>query len=201
MAESIRVTSVDSNNLVDRLRLCWGHLKNWERLEIAQQSKQWLERANASFSPTTFIAYADETPAGMIEFVPQKVMREAGLCPCRANPETSEVENRYVLREEFEHCLFVSCLWVNKDYQGRGVGKALLNHLLRSDTFRNSGGVLVYAAVRDERWEKHMHWPAGPVEFWVRAGFGVLESLSAPAGFMLYRENSGLEDAGVPSGR
>jgi len=186
MVENIRVTAIDSNNLVDRIKLCWGHLKNWKRLKIVQQSKEWLERTNAEFKPTTFIAYIDETPVGMIEFIPQKLMKKVGLCPCRANPEKSEIESRYILGKEFENCLFICCLWVNKDYQGKGAGKALLNHFLRSETFKNSSGALVYVAKRDERWDKHIHWPAGPKKFYLKAGFTILKTLSKPVGYILY---------------
>jgi len=190
MVENVRVTAINSSNLVDRIKLCWGHLKNWKRLKIVQQSKEWLERTNTLFTPTTFIAYVNEAPAGMIEFIPQKLMRKAGLCPCRANPEKMEIESRYILGEEFEKCLFISCLWVNKDYQGKGVGKALLNHFLSSEAFQNSDGALVYVAKREEGWEKHIHWPAGPKEFYLKAGFAMVRTLSKPVGYLLYYRNT-----------
>lgn len=198
-AQNITVTPIDSSNLVDRIRLCWGHLKDWEQLPIVKRSREWLETANASFSPTTFIAYVDETPAGMMEFVSQRLMTEVGLCPCRANPETSEVEKRYVLGKDFATWLFISCLWVGKDYQGRGVGKALLNRFLGSAILRSAHGALVYVTERDESWDRYIHWPAGPREFYLKAGFATLETLSAPAGHMLYRANAGAQPMRVPS--
>lgn len=189
MVENVRVTAINSNNLVDRIKLCWGHLKNWKRLKIVQQSKEWLERTNASFTPTTFIAYINEAPVGMIEFIPQKLMKKVGLCPCRANPEKKEIESRYILGKEYENCLFISCLWVNKDHQGKGAGKALLNHFLNSEVFKNSDGALVYVAKRDKRWNKHIHWPTGPKEFYLKAGFTIVKTLDKPVGYLLYCKN------------
>ena len=89
--------AINSGNVVDRVKLCWGHLRNWQRLKIVQESKKWLEKTNASFVPTTFIAYDKETPVGMIEFIPQKQMKKYRLCPCRASPEPKSIEDRYSL--------------------------------------------------------------------------------------------------------
>jgi ribosomal protein S18 acetylase RimI-like enzyme len=181
---------VNSNNIFDRLDLCWGHLKDWKHLEIVQKSKEWLEKTNRLFAPTTFIAYINEDPAGMIEFVPQKLMKKSGLCPCRADPEKRKIKSRYILGKEFENFLFISCLWVKKDHQGKGVGKALLDHFLNSEVFNNSDGALVYVSERDIRWEKHIHWPAGPKEFYLKAGFTVEKTLDKPVGYLLYHRNT-----------
>jgi len=186
MAENVRVLAISSDNVFDRLKLCWGHFKDWRHLEIVQKSKEWLEKTNALFTPTTFIAYIDETPVGMIEFIPQKLMKKTGLCPCRANPEEREVENRYFLGKKFENCLFISCLWVSKNHQGKGIGKILLAHFLNSEAFKNSDGALVYVTERDERWDKHIHWPAGPKEFYLKAGFTIEKTLDKPAGYLLH---------------
>ncbi|MEM3565589.1 MAG: GNAT family N-acetyltransferase [Candidatus Bathyarchaeia archaeon] len=117
-------------------------------------------------------------------------MKKVGLCPCRANPEKKEIESRYDLGKEFENCLFISCLWVNKDYQGKGVGKTLLNHFLSSETFKNSDGAVVYVTERDKRWDKYIHWPAGPKEFYLKAGFNFIKTLNNPVGYMLYHKNA-----------
>ena len=186
MAEDVRVVAISSNNIWDRVKLCCGHLKDWRRLEIVQKSKEWLEKTNALFTPTTFIAYIRGTPVGMIEFIPQKLMKRVGLCPCRANPEKNEVENRYILGEEFENCLFISCLWVNGHHQGKGVGKTLLTHFLNREAFQNSDGVLVYVTKRDEGWGKYIHWPAGPKEFYLKFGFTIKKTLDNPVGYLLY---------------
>jgi GNAT superfamily N-acetyltransferase len=186
MEENTRIVAINSDNVDDRVRLCWGHLRNWKRLKIVQKSKEWLERTNRSFTPTTLIAYVEGEPVGMVEFVPQKLIEQVGLCPCRADPEKEKIESRYILGKEFEDCLFVSCLWVIKDHQGKGVGKALLNCFLSGEAFKNSSGALVYVARRDERWDKHIHWPAGPKEFYLNAGFTIIKTLDKPVGHLLY---------------
>jgi ribosomal protein S18 acetylase RimI-like enzyme len=189
MEENIKVQAVNSNNVFDRLRLCWGHLENWEHLEIVQESRKWLEKASRLFAPTTFIAYMNETPTGMIEFIPQKLMKKSGLCPCRADPEKRKI-SRYILGKEFEDFLFISCLWVDKDRQGKGVGKTLLDHFLKSEIFKNSDGALVYVSERDTRWDKHIHWPAGPKEFFLKTGFTIEKTLDKPVGYLLCYRNT-----------
>jgi len=188
MVENVKVTAIDSDNVFDRLHLCWGHLKGWKSLEIVQKSREWLEKTSKSFGPTTLIAYAGRTPVGMIEYIPQKLMKTVGLCPCRANPE-KKTRSRYVLREGFDNYLFISCLWVRKDYQGKGVGRTLLTHFLNSEVLKNSGGALVYVRRRDARWEEHIHWPAGPKEFYLKAGFTVEKTLDKPVGYLLGYRN------------
>jgi ribosomal protein S18 acetylase RimI-like enzyme len=126
----------------------------------------------------------------MIEFIPYELMKKIGLCPCRADPEKRKVKSRYALRKEFEDFLFISCLWVDKDHQGKGVGKALLDHFLNSDVFKNSDGALVYILEKDARWDKYIHWPAGPKEFYLEAGFTIKKTLDAPVGYLLYSRNT-----------
>jgi len=185
MAENVEVVSINTENLFDRLKLCWGHLDDWRHLEIVQQSKEWLEKTNAIFTPTTLIAYKGGAPVGMIEFIPQRLMKKLGLCPCRVYPKNGETEDRYILGKEHENHLFISCLYVDKDSQGRGVGKALLNHLLDSQMFKDSDGARVYVRERDEKWDSYIHWPAGPKEFYLKAGFVVEKTLVNPAGHLL----------------
>jgi ribosomal protein S18 acetylase RimI-like enzyme len=188
MVENVEVVAINSNNVLDRLRLCWGHLKGWKRLQIVRKSKEWLEKTGKSFAPTTLIAYASGTPVGIIEFIPQRLMKTVGLCPCRANPE-KKMKSRYILGEEFDDYLFISCLWVHKDYQGKGVGRTLLHHFLNSEVFKNSSGALVYVTRRNLRWEEHIHWPAGPKEFYLKAGFTVEKTLDKPVGYLLSCRN------------
>ena len=190
MEENIRVRAIDSNNISDRLRLCWGHLQDWEHLRIVERSKEWLERTNRSFTPTTFVAYVAEAPVGMIEFIPHKLIKKLGLCPCRKDPEKRKIKSRYALGKEFEAFLFISCLWVDKDHQGKGVGKALLDHFLNTEVFKNSDGALVYVSERDARWDKHIHWPAGPKEFYLKAGFTIEKTLDKPVGYLLHHRNT-----------
>ena len=185
----VEVMRVNPDNVFYRLKLCWGHLDDWRHLEIVQKSKKWLDKTNAFFTPTTFIAYKGGVPVGMIEFLPQKLLRKLGLCPCRIDAENKEIPERYILGEEFENYLFISCLLVSKDNQRKGIGRALLNHFLNSEVFKNFNGVLVYVTKRDERWDKHIHWPAGPKEFYLKAGFVVEMTLDDPVGCLLcYRK-------------
>jgi len=185
LKKNLRMIAMDSCNIFDRLRLCWSHLDNWESLEIVKKCKTWLEEENAMFSPTTFIVYEDGLPLGMIEFVPLKLLRKVKLCPCRADVENNEVEERYILGKEFDNYLFISCFLVSKDHQGKGVGKALLKHFLNSEVFEKSEGALVYVTERDEIWSGHIHWPAGSKEFYIKAGFSISKTLRNPKGYIL----------------
>lgn len=182
----MQVVGIRSSNIMDRLWLCWSHLDNWKSVPIVQKSKEWLQQANSLFTPTTFIAYTDKTPAGMIEYIPHRLLKELGLCPCRIDKENQETEDRYILGKEFDDCIFISCLSVSKNQQGKGVGKALLRNLLESKAFRGYRGALVYARERDQSWEQFIHWPAGPKEFYLKTGFSIMKTLENPAGCILY---------------
>jgi len=190
MVDDVEVVAINPANTFDRLALCWGHLENWKSLKIVQKSKEWLEKTNAAFKPTTFIAYTNREPVGMIEFIPQTLLKKLGLCPCRTDKENNETEDRYILGKELEGCLFISCLLVNKNHQGKGVGKALLTHFLESEVFKNSDGALVYARKRDSSWDKYIHWPAGPAEFYLKAGFVIEKTLNNPVGCLLSCRNA-----------
>jgi len=192
MVDTLEVVAINPVNTFDRLGLCWGHLENWKSLKIVQKSREWLEKANAIFKPTTFIAYTNREHAGMIEFIPNRLLKKLGLCPCRVDKENRETEDRYILGGESENYLFISCLLVNKDCQGKGVGKALLTHLLGSEVFKNSDGALVYARKRDDSWDKYIHWPAGPAEFYLKAGFIIEKTLDNPVGCLLNYRNTHL---------
>lgn len=166
-------------------------MDSWENLEIVDKCKKWLEETNARFSPTTFIVYKNGLPIGMIEFVPLKLLRKVKLCPCRTDVKKNEVEERYILGKEFDNYLFISCFLVNKDHQGKGVGKILLNHFLNSEVFEKFEGVLVYVTERDETWSEHIHWPAGPKEFYISAGFSTSKVMGNPKGYILaYKRKS-----------
>ena len=185
MVNNVEISAINKANIFDRLKLCWGHLDNWTNLDCVQKSKEWLEKANSVFAPTTFIAYTHKVPIGMIEFVPQKFIKKIGICPCRADPEREEMEERYYLGEKFNDYLFISCLFVNQEHQGKGIGKALLTHFINCKTFQKSDGAVVYVTERDEKWDKYIHWPAGPKEFYLKTGFKMCKSLKNPTGYLL----------------
>lgn len=193
LAETIEVVAIDSSNVLDRIKLCWGHLDNWRNQAIVKKSKEWLEKTNSLFTPTTFIACKSGIPVGFIEFVPQKMLERLGLCPCRVDKENRETENRYILGKAFENYLFISCFFVSKEHQGRGIGTFLLNYFLNSNVFRNSDGATVYASQRNMNWENYVHWPAGPKEFYLKAGFIIEKTLSNPTGYLLSYRNTSVE--------
>lgn len=142
-----------------------GHLADWRNLEIVQKSKEWLEKANALFTPTTFIAYKSGVPVGMIEFVPLKLLNKLGLCPCRVDVTNKGTAERYILGGKFENYLFISCFFVSKDHQHKGVGKALLTHFLNSEVLKNFDGAVVYVTRRDQTWGRHFTGPQNPRSF------------------------------------
>jgi GNAT superfamily N-acetyltransferase len=156
------------SRVLDRLRLCWGHLDDWTNLKIVKQSREWLQEVNATYTPTTSIAYLSGTPVGMIESIPYELVAAHGLCPCRVPSEDGKMP---IQVEGFGRDLFISCLYVAKENQRKGIGRALVSSLLRSEHFRHFEGALVYACRRQKEWEQHIHWPAGPAEFYLRAGF------------------------------
>lgn len=190
LKESLKIIVLDSRNIFDRLKLCWSHLDNWRNLEIVNKCKKWLEEANQIFSPTTFIAYKDKSPIGMMEFVPLRLLENVKLCPCRVDVANNETEERYILGEEFDNYLFITCFLVNKDNQGKGIGRTLLNYFLNSEVSKKSEGALVYVKERDQTWTTHIHWPAGPKEFYIKAGFTLMKTMKNPKGYILSRKRN-----------
>jgi GNAT superfamily N-acetyltransferase len=190
MMKNIKVIATNSDNILDRIQLCWGHLDDWKNQKIVQKTKIWLEKANALSAPTSYIAYDNKTPVGFVEFIPQKLMKKLGLCPCRIDIENSETEDRYILGKAFENYLFISCFFVKKESQNKGIGTFLLNHLLNSNVFRNSDGALVYVAEKNVNWENYIYWPAGPKEFYFKAGFVIKKTLNNPTGYLLSYTNT-----------
>lgn len=177
------VIALSPTHISDRLEICFGHLDDWQNLEIVQNNKRWLAKAAKDFSPTTFIAYKGGVPAGMVEFVPRNLIPKVGFCPCRA--DETEMRELLALEDGYEKHLFLTCLWVPGRYQGEGIGKALLDHFLKSQLFNGYEGALVFTRNRDRRWPKEIHWPAGPAEFYLKNGFDVLRTLSDPPGRIL----------------
>jgi GNAT superfamily N-acetyltransferase len=137
----------------------------------------------------------------MMEFLPQRLLKQLGLCPCRANPEQGEIEKRYSLGGDFENYLFISCLYIAREHQGVGIGKLLLNHFLASEVFQDYDGATVYVAERDKTWESYISWPTGPKEFYMKSGFVFERSLDDPKGYLLsyskIHSMSGIESKGT----
>lgn len=185
MVENVKVAALNRENVLDQLKVCWGHLDNWRNLKIVQKSREWLEKANGFFAPTTFIVYKNAVPVGMIEFLPYRLLNKIGLCPCRVDAKNKETAGRYILEGKFENYLFISCLVVSKDHQRKEVGKTLLNHFLHSEALKDFDGALVYVTKRDQSWDKHIHWPAGPKEFYLKVGFVIEKALGYPTGYLL----------------
>jgi ribosomal protein S18 acetylase RimI-like enzyme len=182
--EELRIMPIGPGNLTDRLEVCWSHLENWENHELVRESRQWLETVNSRFSPSTFIAYDGNAPVGMIEFLPRDMLHDQDFCPCRTR-KGGDGSVLPSLGTDFRDYLFITCLSVLPPHQHQGVGKAMLMHLLNSQTFKHFRGALVFAADRDAAWPDSVHWPAGPREFYERAGFRMVRRIKKPAGCLL----------------
>ncbi len=188
----IEIHPINPQRITDRLKLCWGHLNNWQNLEIVQKSKQWLQKTASTYQPTTLIVYEDNLPIGMIEFLPMHLLEKCGLCPCRTDTENNENPQRYTQGSDYNNYLFISCFLINSDFQGNGTGTTLLNHFLNHQTFKQSDGALVYVRERDETWDEHIHWPTGPEQFYTKAGFKKLRTLENPKGHILYYKKTAI---------
>jgi ribosomal protein S18 acetylase RimI-like enzyme len=183
----LEIVALSPTHISDRLEICFGHLDDWQSLEVVQGNKRWLAKANKEFGPTTLIAYKGGVPAGMIEFVPRSLIPKVGFCPCRS--QETDMKELLALDDGYDKHLFITCLWVPGRYQREGIGRALLSQLLLSQLFNGYEGALVFSKDRDSRWPKEIHWPAGPAEFYIDNGFDVLRVLSDPPGRMLIKKH------------
>ena len=184
LREKLRIMPIGPGNLNDRLEVCWSHLEDWQDHELARESREWLETVNSRFSPSTFIAYEGNQPVGMIEFMPRDMLHDQDFCPCRKR-KCGDGAVLPSLGTDYRDYLFITCLWVPTQYQHRGIGNSLLMQLLESQTFKHFRGALVFVADRDPAWPEAIHWPAGPREFYERAGFSVVKRLEEPPGHLL----------------
>jgi len=182
--DELRIMPIGPGNLTDRLQVCWSHLENWENHELVTESKDWLETVNSRFSPSTFIAYRGTVPVGMIEFMPRDMLHDQDFCPCRKR-KGGGGSVLPSLGTDYRDYLFITCLYVPTQFQSQDIGNSLLMHLLDSQTFKHFRGALVFAADRDPAWPDAIHWPAGPREFYERAGFEVAKRTDKPAGHLM----------------
>lgn len=182
--EEFRIMPIGPGNMNDRLQVCWNHIENWETHEFVQESREWLESVNSKFTPSTFIGYEGTNPIGIIEFMPRDMLHVQDFCPCRKR-RAGNGKILPALGTDYRDYLFISCLWVPTVWQHQGVGNSLLIHLLSSQVFKHFRGAIVYTAGRDPKWPPGIHWPAGPSEFYERAGFVVEKRFEEPAGCLL----------------
>jgi ribosomal protein S18 acetylase RimI-like enzyme len=180
----VRIKPIGPDNLNDRLHVCWSHLENWESSEIVAENRAWIEKINEMFSPSSFIAYRGSAPIGIIEFMPRDMLHHEDFCPCRRR-KGGEGAVLPSLGTDYRDYLFITCLWVPGSSQKKGVGNALLMHLLDSDVFKHFRGALVFVGDRNPAWPDTVHWPAGPRKFYERAGFEVVKRLEETPGHLL----------------
>lgn len=183
--ETLNITALSERHIKKRLELCWGKEEEWKNLEVIEGCRRWLKKVNNRLKTSTFLAYENGKAIGMVEFIPYKMLTELGLPPCRTDVDANEVPERYLLDNNYSQYLFISCLWVDKEHQGRGVGGGLLNHLQSSEILEEYNGLLVYTRKKDDSWDNHISWPTGPKEFYQKYGFNIIKKLENPAGYIL----------------
>ena len=133
-----------------------GRLKLAEEKAIAVK-QDWFEKAMGIFGCCGMILYAEGEAVGYAQYAPPRLL-------------SNVAEYSQTMSSPSPDAVLISCLYVQEEYQGRGLGKKLLLAILENLRQRGYHAVETYA--RDDSGNNC----SGPTEFYLRNGFGVVET-------------------------
>lgn len=159
---AIVVKPVTLENLDEEMEPCLEEIPSEKRGEFSaycQAKKSLFREASSKYGVCGFVAYLDNRPAGLIEFLPV----DAVPYPERKPKET----------------MFILCVDVRRDSQGKGVGRELLSHLIhylaitpiRYFDGKKTRAVEVYVPQPNPKWPDYIQFPTGSKEFYEKFGF------------------------------
>jgi GNAT superfamily N-acetyltransferase len=174
---AIVVKPVTLENLDAEMEPCLEEIPSEKREEFfayCQAKKSWFRKASSRYGVCGCVAYLDNRPAGLIEFLP------ADAVPY---PE-----------ERPKETMFILCTYVRKDSQGKGVGRELLSHLIRYLATtpmrcfegKKTKAIEVYVPQPNPKWPAYIQFPTGSQEFYEKFGFKLKKELPKQEGY-LYR--------------
>ena len=111
----VEIRDLGTENIDDLISVCVSQSRLSQAKTLAEgnlRKKMWIEKALEVFGSCAKIAYADDKPAGFVEFYP------APMFPILRN----------MLKDR--KAVLIMCVFVRTDYQGRGIGSNLLRALI-----------------------------------------------------------------------
>jgi len=174
---AVVVKPVTLENLDEEMEPCLEEIPKERRGEFSaycQAKKDWFRRASGKYGVCGFVAYLNDRPVGLVEFLPVDAV---------PYPEDRPRET-----------IFILCVYVRKDSQGKGVGRELLSQLIRYLATTPIGyfggkktrGIEVYVPQPDPKGPAYIQFPTGNKEFYEKFGFKLKKALPKQKGY-LYR--------------
>ena len=125
-------------------------------MEDSERKKEWLAAVAAEMGSVGKVAYFNDKAVAWVHYSLPKYLRKEAYAPHKPDPEA----------------LFICCLVVSEEYQGRGTGEKLLKAVVREAEKRGIPAVETVAR------KGSANNPSGPVELYVRGGFSVKQDHS-----------------------
>ncbi len=111
----VEIRDLSAENIDDQVNICVSRLHLRQAKTLAEgnlRKKMWIEKVLDMFGSCAKIAYADGEPAGFVEFYP------AQMFPIL----------RHMLKDR--KTILIMCVFVRREYQGRGIGSKLIQALI-----------------------------------------------------------------------
>jgi len=110
----VEIRDLSAENIDDQVNICVSQLHLRQAKTLAEgnlMKKMWIEKVLDMFGSCAKIAYADNEPAGFVEFY------TAQMFPIL----------RHLLKNR--KIILIMCVFVRREYQGRGIGSKLIQEL------------------------------------------------------------------------
>jgi len=160
--EIVELTPTNLTDVPEHCKCCiyWEYPEEFDQGKRSKDDllafkRDWLNRVRASFGSCGRIAYVDGIAAGYVQYaVPELLPRIA----------------EYLTGPPSSDAVFISCLFVPQDrYRRRGLGRQLLESILVDLRNRKFGAVETFGrrGTADN--------PSGPIEFYLKYGFSIVQ--------------------------
>jgi GNAT superfamily N-acetyltransferase len=140
----------------------------WEQLDFddhtpnekAEETKRkWFTDVGRKFGNCGFVAYVDDKPIGFAQY---------------ARAEFFPSISKYGSLAPSKDAVFLACLYIpNRELRGKGIGKQMFEKVISDLKSRGYRAVEAFARTADAPSNNIPDWYTGPLEFFLKIGFGV----------------------------